>query len=59
MWVVVLVAGVVSLGECTLAVGLVLPGETVLLAAAMAVPDVPAAALVTGVVAGAAERGLP
>ncbi|SFN90601.1 membrane protein DedA, SNARE-associated domain [Pseudonocardia ammonioxydans] len=57
MWVVVLVAGVVSLGECTLAVGLVLPGETVLLAAAMAVPDVPAAALVTGVVAGAALGG--
>ena len=54
---VVLVAGVVALGECTLAVGLVLPGETVLIAAAMAVADVPAAILVTGVVASAAVAG--
>ncbi|GAA4986492.1 hypothetical protein GCM10025792_37940 [Pseudonocardia tropica] len=57
MWVVVLVAGLVTLGETTIGVGLVLPGETVLIAAAMAVPDVPAAVLVTGVVAVAAACG--
>lgn len=54
---VVLVAGLVTLGETTIGVGLVLPGETVLIAAAMAVPDVPAAVLVTGVVAVAAACG--
>ncbi|NWJ72516.1 DedA family protein [Pseudonocardia sp. ICBG1122] len=53
----VLVAGLVTLGETTIGVGLVLPGETVLIAAAMAVPDVPAAVLVTGVVAVAAACG--
>ncbi|OLL77056.1 MULTISPECIES: DedA family protein [unclassified Pseudonocardia] len=57
LWVVVLVAGLVTLGETTLGVGLLLPGETVLIAAAMAVPDVPAAVLVTGVVAVAAAGG--
>ena len=53
----VLVAGVVALGECTLGVGLILPGETVLIAAAMAVADVPAAVLVIGVVTVAAVGG--
>ncbi|MEV1293709.1 DedA family protein [Pseudonocardia sp. NPDC049635] len=57
LWVVVLVAGLITLGETTLGVGLVLPGETVLIAAAMAVPDVPSAVLVTGVVALAAMGG--
>ncbi|BBG03253.1 membrane protein DedA with SNARE-associated domain [Pseudonocardia autotrophica] len=54
---VVLVAGLITLGETTLGIGLVLPGETVLIAAAMAVPDVPSAVLVTGVVAVAAMGG--
>ncbi|WP_125911513.1 MULTISPECIES: DedA family protein [Pseudonocardia] len=53
----VLVAGLITLGETTLGIGLVLPGETVLIAAAMAVPDVPSAVLVTGVVAVAAMGG--
>ncbi|MBP2367548.1 undecaprenyl phosphate translocase family protein [Pseudonocardia parietis] len=53
----VLVAGVITLGESTLGIGLVLPGETVLIAAAMAVPDAPAAVLVIGVVAAAAAAG--
>jgi len=57
LWVVVLVAGLITLGETTLGIGLVLPGETVLIAAAMAVPDVPSAVLVTGVVAVAAMGG--
>ncbi|MEQ3553295.1 DedA family protein [Pseudonocardia nematodicida] len=57
LWVVVLVAGLITLGETTIGVGLVLPGETVLLAAAMAVPNLPAAVLVTAVVAVAAACG--
>ncbi|MEJ8282214.1 DedA family protein [Pseudonocardia spirodelae] len=54
---VVLVAGLVTLGETTIGVGLVLPGETMLIAAAMAVPDVPSAVLVVAVVAVAAACG--
>ncbi|WP_231974166.1 DedA family protein [Pseudonocardia sp. HH130630-07] len=54
---VVLVAGLATLGETTIGVGLLLPGETVLVAAAMAVPDPMAAVLVTVVVAVAATSG--
>lgn len=53
----VLVAALVTLGETTIGVGLVLPGETVLIAAAMAVPDPPSAVLVTAAVAAAAACG--
>ncbi|MET0190907.1 MAG: DedA family protein [Pseudonocardia sediminis] len=56
-WIVVLVAALAALGETTIGLGLVLPGESVLVAAAIALPNLGAAVAAVFVVGFAAACG--
>lgn len=56
-WIVILVAALAALGETTIGLGFVLPGESVLVAAAVALPDLRAAVVTVVVVAVAAAGG--
>lgn len=56
-WVVVVVAGVAALAETTIGLGFLVPGETLLVAAAAVTPDVPTLVLVFVVVSIAASTG--